>query len=66
MLPKDDSSFSKKIRKTVKMRFFWGGRNGMKQMYEFENSVTVSELWISLHLKRIGKERQKKLTGPLW
>ena len=35
------------IQKTVKMRVFLGGRNGMKQMYELKKLVTISELWIS-------------------
>ena len=35
------------IQKTSKWGCFWGGRNGMKQMYELKKLVTISELWIS-------------------
>ena len=39
-------SYSKKS-KTVKGRVFLGGRNGMMQLDELKNLMTVSELWIS-------------------
>ena len=34
-------------KKTSKWGCFWGGRNGMKQMYELKKLVTLSKLWIS-------------------
>ena len=36
-----------------KKRLDLGGRNGMKQMYELKNLVTVSEFWISNFLKHL-------------
>ena len=47
MLAKDVFSFSKKLGKLSKRGCFWGGRDGMKQMFELQNSVTVSQLRIS-------------------
>ena len=47
MLHKDVFSFPNNSKKPSKLGCFWGGRNGMKQMYKFKKIVTVSELWIS-------------------